>query len=94
MNQLLKINISLFLFLSMLTPLFGQGTITDLRLMGYAIFPTPQQVNLDGESVIIDDSWQIMSEKTTSKLISNELIKRSQELHGLIFSELINSINF
>ncbi len=86
MNQLLKINISLFLFLSMLTPLFGQGTITDLRLMGYAIFPTPQQVNLDGESVIIDDSWQIMSEKTTSKLISNELIKRSQELHGLIFS--------
>jgi len=86
MKQLLKPCAPLFLFLFMLTPLFGQGTITDLRLMGYAILPTPQEVNLDGGSVVIDDSWQIMPEKTASTLLSEELIKKAQDLQGLIFS--------
>jgi len=86
MNKHVKHPVSLFLFLFILIPLFGQGTITDLRLMGYAISPAPQQVNLDGENVIIDDSWQIMPEKTTSKLISKALTKRSQDLFGLVFS--------
>ncbi len=86
MNQGIKHPAILFLFLFILTPLFGQGTITDLRLMGYAIFPTPQEVNLNGENVIIDNSWQIMSENTTSNIISNELTKSAKDLHGLEFS--------
>jgi len=86
MNLFVKMNLSLFLFLLILSPLFGQGTVTDLRSMGYAIFPTPQQVILDGESIIIDGSWQILPEKSISKKITDELIKRAQELHGLKFS--------
>ena len=86
MNPFVKNNLSLLLFLFILSPVLGQGTVTDLRSMGYTIFPTPQQVNLDGESIAIDGSWQISPEKSTSKKITDELIKRAQELHGLSFS--------
>jgi hypothetical protein len=54
--------------------------------MGYTIFPTPQQVNLEKESIVIDGSWQILHEKSGSQKITNELINRAQELHGLNFS--------
>ena len=77
---------SLILLLFMLSPVLGQGTVTDLRSLGYTIFPTPQQVNLEKESIVIDGSWQIMPEESTSPKITNELLKRAQELHGLSFS--------
>jgi len=54
--------------------------------LGYTIFPTPQQVDLEEESIVIDGSWQIMPEESTSPKITNELLKRAQELHGIIFS--------
>jgi len=60
MNLLTKNTLSLFLFLFILSPAAGQGTVTDLRIMGYAVFPTPQKVDLDRESIIIDGSWQIL----------------------------------
>ena len=81
-----KINSTLFLFLFILSPVMGQGTVTDLRSMGYTIFPTPQQFNLEKESIVIDESWQIMPEESTPPKITNGLIKRAQELHGLDFS--------
>ena len=86
MNLPAKINLSLFLFFFMLSPVLGQGTVTDLRSSGYTIFPTPQQVNLEKESIVIDESWQIMPEESTPPKITNELIKRAQELHDLDFS--------
>jgi hypothetical protein len=54
--------------------------------MGHTIFPTPQQVNLEEESIVIDGSWQIIPEKSTFQKIRDELINRAQELHGLNFS--------
>lgn len=86
MNTRVKHLASPFLFLFILIPLFGQGTITDLRLMGYTISPAPQEVNLEGESIIIDDSWQILPEKSTSELLSKKLTERSQDLYGIVFS--------
>ncbi len=59
MNPPAKNNFSLFLFFFLLSPVLGQGTVTDLRSQGYVIFPAPQQVNLEGGSIIIDGSWQI-----------------------------------
>jgi len=86
MNLATKINLTSFLFLLVLSPVLGQGTVTDLRSLGYTIFPTPQQVNLEEESIVIDGSWQIMPDESTSPKITNELLKRAQELHGLSFS--------
>ena len=86
MNLLTKNTLSLFLFLFILSPAAGQGTVTDLRIMGYAVFPTPQKVDLDRESIIIDGSWQILPERSASQKITNGLIKRAQELHNLNFS--------
>ena len=86
MNQLVRINLSLFLFLFLPSPLSGQGTVTDLRSLGYAIFPTPQQAYFDEENIIIDGGWQILPEKSIPKKITNGLITRAQELHGLNFS--------
>ncbi|MEN8230849.1 MAG: beta-N-acetylhexosaminidase [Bacteroidota bacterium] len=54
--------------------------------MGYAIFPTPQQAVLNGETIVIDGSWQILPEKSASHKMTEGLIKRAQELHGLDFS--------
>jgi hexosaminidase len=86
MNPPVKINLSFFLFFFLLSPVLGQGTVTDLRSKGYAIFPTPQQVNLEQESIIVDGSWQIKPEASISPKITNELIGKAQALHGLDFS--------
>lgn len=86
MNLSIKINLFLSLLLYILSPVMGQGTVTDLRSMGYTIFPASQQVNLEGGSIIIDGSWQVMPEKSTPPRISNELLKKAQDLHGLDFS--------
>jgi len=85
MKQLVKIILSVCLFL-IPGVIIGQGTVTDLRSLGYAIFPAPQEVDLEEESIIIDGSWQIMPKESTSPKITNELLKRAQELHGLSFS--------
>ena len=73
MNLSVKINSTLFLFLFILSPVLGQGTVTDLRSMGYTIFPAPQQVNLEEASIIIDGSWQIMPEGSTQALVQVRL---------------------
>ncbi len=86
MNRTLKTKVAPFIFLFMLSPLSGQGTLTDLRLAGHAIFPCPQKVELNGESTVVDNSWQLVAEEGSSQSIRNELIRRSQELHGLDFS--------
>ena len=36
--------------------------VTDLRSSGYAVFPAPQQVDLDNEHITIDGSWLVQSE--------------------------------
>ncbi|MCK5464928.1 MAG: family 20 glycosylhydrolase, partial [Bacteroidales bacterium] len=41
---------------------------------------------MEEESIVIDGSWQIFPEKSTSQKIRDELINRAQELHGLNFS--------
>ena len=86
MNLLAKINLAFFLFLIILSPVLGQGTVTELRSLGYTIFPTPQQVNLEAESIIFDGSWQIMPEESAPPKITNELINKAQELHAINFS--------
>ena len=86
MNLFVRINLSIILFLLIQSPLVGQGAVTDLRSLGYTIFPTPQQVNLEEESIIIDESWQIMPEESAPPKITNDLINKAQELHGINFS--------
>jgi len=81
-----KINLTFFLLLFVLSPVVGQGTVTDLRSMGYTIFPAPQEVNLEAESIIVDGSWQIMADESTPPKIKNDLINKAQELHGINFS--------
>ncbi len=86
MNLFVRNILSTCLFLFIISPVTGQGTVTELRSMGYTIFPTPQKVDLDGESIIIDGSWQLLPEISTSQKITNGLTKRAQELHNLNFS--------
>jgi hexosaminidase len=86
MYLFVKIRLSLYLFLLMLSPVMGQGTVTDLRSMGYTIFPAPQQVYLEGGSIDIDESWQIKPDKSIPEKITNELINKAREWHGIEFS--------
>lgn len=85
MNPFVKTILSLYLSLFIIGPVIGQGTVTDLRSMGYVVFPTPQKVVLDRGNILIDESWQILPEKSTQK-IANGLVKRALELHNLNFS--------
>lgn len=78
--------LSILLFLLILFPLVGQGTVTSLRSMGYAVFPTPQQVSLTGGNIVVDTSWQIVPGVSVSQKMTDGLMKRARELHDLHFS--------
>jgi len=85
--KLFKIfNITLSLLFCLLPAVLGQGTVTDLRSMGYVIFPTPQIVTLEKKNIIIDGSWQVLSEKSISQKITEGLRNRVQELHNVNFA--------
>ncbi len=45
MKHHLTISLTVILTLLVQETSLGQGTVTDLRSMGYAIFPAPQQVS-------------------------------------------------
>ena len=85
MNQFIIFNLSVFLIVCVFFEVNAQS-VTDLRSMGYAIFPTPQKVDLANKSIHIDDSWQLRFDKSISKKVTNSFTERVQELHHLKFS--------
>ncbi|MCK5208394.1 MAG: hypothetical protein KAQ79_10250, partial [Cyclobacteriaceae bacterium] len=82
--RLIPILISLILFSVHSTS--GYELVSELRSMGYAIIPAPQKVTLNGEHVVIDNSWKIVSEIADGPIVLNRLTKGALSLHGLTFS--------
>lgn len=78
----------LFIFLFLLSPfiVLGQGAVTDLRSQGFAILPSPQEVDLEGGIINLDGSWQVLPHGSTPPKITNGLLSKAQELHGLTFT--------
>ncbi|HQF11020.1 MAG TPA: beta-N-acetylhexosaminidase [Paludibacteraceae bacterium] len=71
---------------------FNQGIVsatddTDMQLRdrGFSIIPRPQQVFLKPENVVVDETWQVIS-KVGDDIAVKELIKKTEELHSLKFS--------
>ena len=85
MIRFVKIQNLLFLFLALAGNVSGQGTLSSLRSLGYAVFPTPQKTELTGERVIIDGSWQVISGSSVPQKITEALTRRALELHNLRF---------
>ncbi len=86
MNLIVKIIVSLSLLLFFVSPVKGQGTVTDLRSMGYAVFPTPQNTNLTGKRIGIDESWHVVPGQSVPQKITDGFVGRARELHDLNFS--------
>ncbi|MCK5700803.1 MAG: beta-N-acetylhexosaminidase [Cyclobacteriaceae bacterium] len=82
--RLIPILLSLILFSVNSTS--GYELVSELRSMGYAIIPAPQKVTLNGEHVVIDNSWKIVSEIADGHIVLNRLTKGALSLHGLTFS--------
>ncbi len=86
MHRFATITIFLFLSLIFFSTVNGQGTVTELRSLGYAVFPTPQKTDLTGEGIIIDGSWRIVAGQAVVQKITDGLITRARQLHGIKFS--------
>jgi len=81
-----------FLFKSFLTLLFI-GTITqcfgyinDLRSNGFSLIPAPQEVELTGEIITIDNGWAIETKLDESSMALKRLQSGAMEYHGIGFS--------
>ncbi|MEQ6118143.1 glycoside hydrolase family 20 zincin-like fold domain-containing protein [Reichenbachiella sp. MALMAid0571] len=85
MNKFIKFNLSVFLIVCVFYKVNAQS-VTDLRSMGYAIFPAPQKVDLENKNILIDDSWQVRFDKSVPNKITSSFAERVQELHSLKFS--------
>lgn len=86
MHRFTTTNIFLFLSLILFSTVNGQGTVTSLRSLGYAVFPTPQKTDLTGEGIIIDGSWRIVAGQTVAQKITDGFVNRARELHNMNFS--------
>ncbi|MFK5971815.1 MAG: glycoside hydrolase family 20 zincin-like fold domain-containing protein [Flavobacteriaceae bacterium] len=87
MNLFIKFATFILLFLCIHNKSFSQENVTDLRSMGYTIYPSPQRVDLKKKSMVINGSWQLSTEKSPSKKVVNSLVQRAQELYGFAFSD-------
>ncbi len=85
MNQLIRFNLHFIVCVFLQFNALGQGVVSELRSQGYTIFPDPQNVNLSGRNIVIDNSWSVSAIGTVSQKISQGLKSRTAELHGLHF---------
>lgn len=60
-------------------------TDKQLSSRGFTIIPLPQEVFLKPDNVILDEAWQVVS-KVGNDIAVKELIKKTEELHNLKFS--------
>ena len=62
---------------------FGvDGPDAILHSRGYTLIPAPQQVNLGESDVVVDGSWQLLSQ-VGNDIAVKELIRSVELLHGL-----------
>ena len=86
MKRFTRFSIYIILLLCNMNEVFGQGAVTDLRSMGYAMFPTPQKVDLERDNIIIDGSWKVIPENPAREKSTMGLITKARQLYGLNFS--------
>jgi len=60
--------------------------LTALRARGFSLIPSPQEVNLGDQDVVVDGSWMVESKVGTDDIAITRLIQGASELHGLTFS--------
>jgi len=63
------------------------AAVNQLRLRGYSLIPSPQQVQLTGEEVLVDSSWGVRAETEQAEFAEEWLLDWAERLHGYRFGE-------
>ena len=75
----------LILFAAFAAVTFAASFSTELRSRGYSLIPAAQQVSLDPGEVVVDHSWNLISEAGADHIAARRLASGARELHGLVF---------
>jgi hexosaminidase len=60
--------------------------VTPLRSRGFSLLPSPQQVDLGKQNVIVNGTWSVVSEAGNDHIAYKRLMQGAEELHSLKFS--------
>jgi hypothetical protein len=85
MNISFKTTFSVLVFALIVHSTAVSQTVTELRSLGYSLIPAPQKTELSKKTVTVDGSWQVLPEQAVSQKITDILLERAGELHGLDF---------
>jgi len=61
--------------------------ITPLRSRGFSLIPTPQEVDLGKDNVVVDESWTVVPQIDQDDIAVQRLRRGGRQLHHLTFSE-------
>ncbi|MFO7670092.1 MAG: glycoside hydrolase family 20 zincin-like fold domain-containing protein [Bacteroidales bacterium] len=75
-----------FTFLLMMRCGLGYGFANDLRSIGFSLIPAPQNTELTGQAIFIDNSWAIDSKLGASSIVLKTLQTVAMEHYGMGFS--------
>jgi hypothetical protein len=77
----------IFLTLLIIAPsAVAYGFSNDLRSNGFSLIPAPQNTELTGQKIVLDNSWAIDTKLDVSSIVLKTLQFSAMELHGINFS--------
>ena len=68
----------------------GPPFLNPLRARGFTLIPSPQQVELSTENVVIDETWSVDMKGAVKNMALTRMIRGSEDLHKLTFSKTGN----
>jgi len=76
----------LLVFFLSVTGLSANGFVTGLRGLGFSLVPSAQKTVLDNKTVLVDNTWQVVSGLNSDHAALKRLRTGTDELYGLSFS--------